>query len=312
MVFETSPENATGVMTKLKARFGESHPRHHWRRSVPGHRQVSRQALHFPQRPLHRRILHLPGWRGPGERDQSAGRQSKIDSITAQSAEALSLRLPVSAVTGAFHAPQILPRLLSGRSGRFACCHSRGNPPQNEDHAGARLCASGSEHPLQPEQYRGHGGNRCGHYPESAKAVRATPSSSAPDASSDRTRAISNASGRICSARSSIRRAREKMHALGALDLALWDIRGKALNQPVHALLGGMARNYCECYNTGGIIPGIERGNEHPGPRAHHRGRRIPRLSHGLGRSRERPGLQYARAPQSATRRLPAGARRRR
>jgi L-alanine-DL-glutamate epimerase-like enolase superfamily enzyme len=53
---------------------------------------------------------------------------------------------------------------------------------------------------------------------------------------------------------------REKMHALGALDLALWDIRGKVLNAPVHALLGGMARNYCECYNTGGIVPGIRQG----------------------------------------------------
>jgi L-alanine-DL-glutamate epimerase-like enolase superfamily enzyme len=53
---------------------------------------------------------------------------------------------------------------------------------------------------------------------------------------------------------------REKMHALGALDLALWDIKGKALNQPVHAVLGGMARNYCECYNTAGTIPGVKSG----------------------------------------------------
>jgi galactonate dehydratase len=53
---------------------------------------------------------------------------------------------------------------------------------------------------------------------------------------------------------------REKMHALGALDLALWDIRGKVLNQPVHALLGGMVRNYCECYNTSGVIPGVRQG----------------------------------------------------
>ena len=45
---------------------------------------------------------------------------------------------------------------------------------------------------------------------------------------------------------------REKEHALGALDLALWDIKGKALGLPVHALLGGMVRNYCECYNTAG------------------------------------------------------------
>jgi len=53
---------------------------------------------------------------------------------------------------------------------------------------------------------------------------------------------------------------REKEHALGALDLALWDIRGKALGLPVHALLGGMVRNHCECYNTGGVIPGIRSG----------------------------------------------------
>jgi len=53
---------------------------------------------------------------------------------------------------------------------------------------------------------------------------------------------------------------REKEHALGALDLALWDLKGKVHGLPVHALLGGMVRNYCECYNTAGIIPGIERG----------------------------------------------------
>ena len=53
---------------------------------------------------------------------------------------------------------------------------------------------------------------------------------------------------------------REKEHAIGALDLALWDIRGKALGLPVHALLGGMVRNYCECYNTAGIIPGMRHG----------------------------------------------------
>src|SRR5215213_116609 len=41
---------------------------------------------------------------------------------------------------------------------------------------------------------------------------------------------------------------REKVHALGALDLALWDIKGKALKLPVHELLGGMVRNHCECY----------------------------------------------------------------
>ncbi len=53
---------------------------------------------------------------------------------------------------------------------------------------------------------------------------------------------------------------REKEDAIGALDLALWDIKGKVLDLPVHEILGGMVRNYCECYNTAGIIPGVEPG----------------------------------------------------
>ncbi|MBV9502609.1 MAG: mandelate racemase/muconate lactonizing enzyme family protein, partial [Acidobacteriaceae bacterium] len=44
---------------------------------------------------------------------------------------------------------------------------------------------------------------------------------------------------------------REKLDALGALDLALWDIKGKALGVPVYELLGGMSRNHVECYSTG-------------------------------------------------------------
>jgi L-alanine-DL-glutamate epimerase-like enolase superfamily enzyme len=48
---------------------------------------------------------------------------------------------------------------------------------------------------------------------------------------------------------------REKTHALGALDLALWDIKGKALGLPVHELLGGATRDYCECYATGSVRP---------------------------------------------------------
>ncbi len=53
---------------------------------------------------------------------------------------------------------------------------------------------------------------------------------------------------------------REKEDALGALDLALWDIKGKVQKSPVHQLLGGMTRNYCECYNTAGIVPGMHAG----------------------------------------------------
>ena len=44
---------------------------------------------------------------------------------------------------------------------------------------------------------------------------------------------------------------REKIHAQGAMDLALWDIKGKALGLPVHQILGGSLRNHLECYNTG-------------------------------------------------------------
>ncbi len=44
---------------------------------------------------------------------------------------------------------------------------------------------------------------------------------------------------------------REKIHAQGALDMALWDIKGKALKMPVHELLGGTVRNYCETYSAG-------------------------------------------------------------
>jgi len=43
---------------------------------------------------------------------------------------------------------------------------------------------------------------------------------------------------------------REKLDALGAIDLALWDIKGKALGVPVYELLGGLQRNHCECYAT--------------------------------------------------------------
>jgi len=44
---------------------------------------------------------------------------------------------------------------------------------------------------------------------------------------------------------------REKLHSLGGLDLALWDLKGKALGVPIWQLLGGKSRNYVECYSTG-------------------------------------------------------------
>jgi L-alanine-DL-glutamate epimerase-like enolase superfamily enzyme len=44
---------------------------------------------------------------------------------------------------------------------------------------------------------------------------------------------------------------REKVHALGALDVALWDLKAKALGVPLYQLLGGQSRDYVECYSTG-------------------------------------------------------------
>jgi L-alanine-DL-glutamate epimerase-like enolase superfamily enzyme len=50
---------------------------------------------------------------------------------------------------------------------------------------------------------------------------------------------------------------RERTHSIGALDLALWDLKGKVLGLPVHQLLDGLVRNYCECYSGGGGLAGI-------------------------------------------------------
>lgn len=49
---------------------------------------------------------------------------------------------------------------------------------------------------------------------------------------------------------------REKTHALGALDIALWDIKAKALGVPLYQLIGGRSRDHIECYATGFSIPG--------------------------------------------------------
>lgn len=40
------------------------------------------------------------------------------------------------------------------------------------------------------------------------------------------------------------------MEAIAALDIALWDVLGRALGQPVHRLLGGMGRERVACYGS--------------------------------------------------------------
>ena len=49
---------------------------------------------------------------------------------------------------------------------------------------------------------------------------------------------------------------REKLHAVGALDMALWDIKGKSLGVPLYELIGGLAHDHIECYSTGFPGPG--------------------------------------------------------
>jgi len=44
---------------------------------------------------------------------------------------------------------------------------------------------------------------------------------------------------------------RPLMTAMSAIDLALWDIKGKAIERPVHALLGGALRDKVPAYVTG-------------------------------------------------------------
>ena len=50
---------------------------------------------------------------------------------------------------------------------------------------------------------------------------------------------------------------KERLHALGAIDLALWDIKGKALGVPLYQLFGGKVRQHIELYATNGVPPGL-------------------------------------------------------
>jgi L-rhamnonate dehydratase len=53
------------------------------------------------------------------------------------------------------------------------------------------------------------------------------------------------------------------MHAIGGIDIALWDIKGQVENRPVHELLGGRRRDRIEAYGTiypmARTVEGVER-----------------------------------------------------
>ena len=54
----------------------------------------------------------------------------------------------------------------------------------------------------------------------------------------------------MCRATSNYGRDGVARHAMAAVDIALWDIAGKAAGQPVHALLGGARRTSVETYGS--------------------------------------------------------------
>ena len=74
---------------------------------------------------------------------------------------------------------------------------------------------------------------------------------------------------------------REKIHAQGAMDLALWDIKGKALKLPVHEILGGAVRNYCESYCTQNVRPPGTQGGGARGGGVQAPGDRLARIREG-------------------------------
>ena len=53
---------------------------------------------------------------------------------------------------------------------------------------------------------------------------------------------------------------REKIHALGGIDMALWDIKAKALNVPLYMLCGGKVREHVQLYATPGLPRDVQSG----------------------------------------------------
>jgi len=87
-------------------------------------------------------------------------------------------------------------------------------------------------------------------YPAAATAEAALHESLAPILLGDDARDITRLWQRMFQAVSYHGWAGAEMRAMSAVDLALWDLAGKASNQPVYRLLGGRTRPRIRTYNT--------------------------------------------------------------
>ena len=108
---------------------------------------------------------------------------------------------------------------------------------------------------------------------------------------------------------------REKTHALGALDLALWDIKGKALGLPVHELLGGIGARLLRVLRDRRRAPAgrsARRDVEPEGARPRDDGSGLSRLPDGPDRVADRRRLRHALGGAAGRAGLQGRARRRR
>ena len=126
-----------------------------------------------------------------------------------------------------------IPEVAGGRARRLpgASAARQGRAAEDQDHAGPYLSAARPQPALQPEQHAGDGGDRSRHNRHRRGRLQG-------HAGAMRRLAIGKDPFRIEAIWQEEYMAwfyppgREKQDAMGALDLALWDIKGKAVGLP--------------------------------------------------------------------------------